>query len=461
MTAPKGSERAVGLNEPDRSASKAGLEELRVTRLVLRTLMAVDLGRISKGSTAKTFLRDRGRPGWLAQLEPRFTAGPHGFQKPKIRPPAYGQSEEHGRPTFSEEFSSSYMPLVFEQSHGERHDVGPLQWVVEWIKVGPTGAMSVSARADINADAGSVPVIAIVRSYHLLRRQLKAHWTSVVEPFLTLWSDALPEYSVQTELAPSLWQYLEFYDVVDFDFTVGGATIAPKTLYATGPVDVVRALAGLTRMSPVMGTYSEQSVRALVKHDLGNRPDELWIVNVERLTRHHPEHLTDIGKRLFMEDVVSGIEILLQQRATINYVSAWGRGIRATFLDRLTDESDSDRTHKAMRSLLVEMAWASDLFLETMSVDRDSGSSFFRTVISHVAALKEVDERRSEVLDSVHGLLSISQAVFGERAALASAKLQEISLSFERSSRNMGAAAVVLAIAAIIVAVLQIWIARG
>ena len=433
-------------------------EPLLVTRLVLRTLVAVDLGWITEDTTSSAFLRDRGRPGWMQVVEKKFKRGDFGFLRPVIRSPEYGKSQEHGRPTFSDEFAGSYMPIVVEPASREIRDAGSLWWYVEWMKIGPTGAISLCARAELPENAPTATALEIVRAYHVFRLELRRCWPELFSLFRKYWSEALPEYALDENKADTLADHLEFYDVVDFDFLVYGEPMDPKTLYRTGPTDALRAFAGLTRMSHVMGTYSEDTVRGLGSFDLGNRPDELWIVNVERLTRHHPEHLTDIGKRLFMEDIVSGIEILLQQRATLNYVIDWVRNTRATFLDRLTDDSDVEPNHSAMRTLLKEMAWTSDLFSETISVDRDSGSSFFRSVISMLAQLKEVDQRRAEVAASVDSLLNISEAVFGERSAAASARLDAIGLSFERSSRNLTIAAVVFAAATVLVAVVQILI---
>ncbi|RAO58694.1 hypothetical protein LUPAC06_02284 [Micromonospora saelicesensis] len=435
------------------------MDRVTVTRLVLRTLVAVDLGWVGSQVNSEAFLRDRGRPGWLGVVEGKFTSGQRGFVRPTIRPPAYGKSEEHGRPTFSDEFSRSYMPIVVESTTSERYEVGILKWYVEWIKVGPTGAISLCARAEL-LDPGRLAIVPeIVRSYHQFRLQLKRKCPELWQAFLEYWSETVPEYAVDENRVSELGDHLELYDVVDFDFLVDGDQSQPKDLYREGPTDALRAIAGLTRMSHVMHTYSEESVRTLSGYDLGNRPDELWIVNAERLTRHHPEHLTDAGKQLFMEDVVGAVEILLQQRATLKYVSSWVRRTRAVFLDRLTDDSQVEQKHLAMRRLLTEMAWTSDLYSESISVARDSGSSFFRSVVSRVATLKEIGENRNEVSDSVGGLLSISQAVFGERTAAASSQLQAVSVNFEKTSRNMAVAAVVVAMAAAALAVLQIWVA--
>lgn len=439
----------------------SGTNSFRVTRLVLRTLASADLGWIAAPEAASKFLRDRGRPGWLNRLETRFSSDRAEFLPPSIRPPSYGASQDHGRPTFTTEFSQTYMPIVIEPSTKEAHDTGPLSWYLEWIKVGPTGAVSLCVRAELPPHSRGASVLEITKGYQKFRYELRRCWPGLMAKFVRYWSGALPEYCLDDQLAELLATHLEYYDIVDFDFLVGGKRVFPKTLYREGAADALRAIAGLSRMSQQMMTYGEEGVRALAEHDVGSRPDELWIINVDRLVRHHPEHMTNVDKRLFMEDIVAGIEILLQQRATLNYVTNWARVTRATFLDQLTDESDVESGHKVMRELLSEVAWMSDLFSETISVDSATGMSFFRTVISRVAALKEIDRLRGQVADSVNGLMIIAQAVFGERSAAASARLQSVSLSFERSSRNMAVATVLLTVAAIAITVAQILISAG
>jgi hypothetical protein len=431
--------------------------DLRVTRLELRTIVAADLGWAIEAEAADTFLRDRGRPEWLRTIGPQFTGPGAGFSAPRVEPPSYVRSNEHGRQTFSEEFSAAYMPLVSRPQAPDDYLTGCLTWRLDWLKVGPTGAFSICARAELrNGPAGALDVI---ESYHQFRRDVRDRWPDLVTEFLRYWSSELSHYRLVHDAPRILLGHTETYDIVDFDFTVDGAVRQPKDLYRNGQVATLRALAGLTRMSHVMDRYSEDKVRDLEKMDLGSRPDELWIVNVERLTRHHPEHLSDRGKQLFLEDVVRAAEIILHQRVTLKYVTDWVRRMRATFLDRLTSEQDVVGSHTVMRTLLTQIAWSSDLYSETLAVHRDSGSSFFRTVVSGIADLKEIDSSRDAVSGSVTRMLEIANAIFQERSAAASARLQQVSLDVGRSSRNTGIAATILAVAGAVLAAAQIWLA--
>ncbi|MEV5828474.1 hypothetical protein AB0L25_23230 [Spirillospora sp. NPDC052242] len=431
--------------------------DFEITRLELRTLVAVDLGWAVQDEAADTFLRDRGRPGWLHALADQFPQPGGGFDRPRVEPPSYGRSTEYGRPTFSDEFSTSYMPLVSRPQAPVDYLAGCLVWRLDWVKIGPSGALSVCVRAELRN--GPVNVLDVIGSYHQFRRDVRNRWPDLVTEFLRHWSSTLPRYRLIDTAPAVLLGHTETYDVVDFDFTVDGAVRRPKDLYRDGPVTGLRALAGLTRMSHVMNRYGEDNVRALREMDLGSRPDELWIVNVERMTRHHPEHLSDLGKRLFLEDIVSAIEITLQQRVTLKYVTDWVRRMRATFLDRLTAERDVSGSHAVMQTLLTRIAWSSDLYSEVPAVHRDSGSSFFRTIVSRVDQLKEVDASRDAVSRSVQSMLDIANAIFQERSAATSAALQEISLNVGKTSRNTGFAAVFLAVAAAILAIVQIWVA--
>lgn len=431
--------------------------ELEVTRLELRTIVAVDLGWAVEEEAAETFLRDRGRPGWLGVVVAEFTQPGSGVDRPRVEPPAYDRSAEYGRPTFSNEFSASYMPLVSRPLSSVEYMTGSLIWRLDWLKIGPTGALSICVRAELRD--GPARVLDVVQSYHQFRRDVRNRWPDLVTEFLRYWTSVLPRYRLIDSAPDVLLSHTETYDVVDFDFTVDGTVRRPKDLYRDGPVASLRALAGLTRMSHVMNEYSEENVRALQGMDLGSRPDELWIVNVERMARHHPEHLTDLGKRLYLEDIVTATEIILQQRVTLKYVTDWVRRMRATFLDRLTEEPDAAGSHTVMRTLLTQIAWSSDLYSETLAVHRDSGSSFFRTIVSRISELKEIDTSRDGVSASVTRMLEIANAIFQERSAATSARLQEVSLSVDRTSRNTGIAAMIMAVAATVLAGVQIWVA--
>jgi hypothetical protein len=431
--------------------------DLTVTRLALRTIVAVDLGWAVAAEAADAFLRDRGRPGWLRGLADEFTQPANGLDRPKVQRPSYGRSAEYGRPTFSDEFANSYMPLVFEPQSPPEYLTGVLLWRLDRLKVGPTGALSVCARAELRD--GPQPVLDIIQSYHQFRRDVRDRWADLVGVFLRYWSSTLPRYRLTETASDVLLRHVEHYDVVDFDFEVDGAVRNPKDLYTGGPVPALRALAGLTRMSHVWSEYGEENVRALARMDIGSRPDELWIVNVERLTRHHPEHLTDLGKRLFFDDIVTAAEMILQQLVTLKYVTDWVRRMRATFLDRLTAEPGAEDSHNVMRVLLVHIAWCSDLYSETLSIHQDSGSSFFRRVASGISDSKDIDRSREAVSASVTRMLEIATAIFQERSAAASTELQRVSLAVESTSKNTGIAATVLAVAAVVLAVVQIWVA--
>ncbi len=252
------------------------------------------------------------------------------------------------------------MPLVSRPESPVEYIAGGLLWRLDWLKIGPTGALSICVRAELRS--GPARVLDVVQSYHQFRRDVRNRWPDLVTAFLRYWTSTLPRYRLSGQAHDVLLRHVETYDVVDFDFTVDGAVRRPKDIYRDGPVAALRALAGLTRMSHVMTEYSEENVRVLRRMDLGSRPDELWIVNVERMARHHPEHLTDLGKRLFLEDIVTAAEILLQQRVTLKHVTDWVRRMRATFLDRLTEESDAVGSQDVMRTLLRQIAWASDLY---------------------------------------------------------------------------------------------------
>lgn len=434
-------------------------DDLRITRIAIETIASVDLGWIVADAAADRFLRHRGRPGWLSQVLPHFASAGLDLGPAVLCESAYATSGEHGRPTFSASFSSSYMPLQFEVNVPSVETAGCLQWSVRWIKVGPTGAVSFRASAGLAPELSSSSVSEVISAYQDLRFGVRNKLATLVALFVQHWSAKATDYLLEPTKIRDLLEHLDVYDVVDFDFTVNGMKRQPKDLYEKGPITAMKQLAGLTRMSRVMDSYSAESAKSLALHDLGNRPDELWIVNSERLTRHHAEQLTDAAKQLFLEDIVLGTELIMQQRATLNYVINWVRATRATYLDQLTSETASADHDDTMKLLLSRVAWITDMSVENVSAERDSSSSFFRLVLQHVTDVKDIEAYRLDVARSVDSLVGISVAVFGERATAFSADLQHTGLELSRSSRNLSLVALVLAVAVVILTVLQVWLA--
>lgn len=433
--------------------------DLVVTRLQISTLMSADLGWISADAEADDFLRQRGRPGWLEAVRQAFSDVAGDVAVPRRMKSSYARSGEHGRPTFSKAFQDSFMPLKFSPTDGKSGAVGSLEWKLHDVRVGPTGALTVRFEVELNGLNRTASVAEIVHSYHHLKPVLDDEFVSAVEPVLRDWHRVRPADGIRVARTSDLVAHIESYDVVDFDYTLNGHAVTPKSLYASTDLGPLKQLAGLSRMSRVMMSYSDESVRSLQTLDLGSRPDECWLVNSERLIRHHAEQMTDVAKQLFLEDVVLAADLILQQRASLNYVVDWVRSTRASFLDQLNGLQSLRQGQDDMRELLAKIAWMTDLYGDGISVSQDAGTSFFRLVSESLGEAKDLKSHRDQVAKSVDNLLAIATAVYGERTAAASGELSELSIALTRSSRNAAIAAVVLAIAATVFSMVQIGLA--
>jgi len=422
---------------------------------VVTTIASVDLGWAVADNCAENFLKERGRTTWLATLNAGLKPQNFGFANLRKATSSYARSSEHGRPTFAHDFESDFMPLEFTPGSVEHFVAGGLAWRPASFRFHSNGALSLhyEARQD-----GEVEPRELIRSFHEFRLQVPAHWQAVSAGILDMWNTGLTGYALEPSRFERLSDHLEFFDIVDLDYLVGGVRVWPKKLYKGTYPESLKALAGIARMSAVYKNYSLEACKVLSGLDLGNRSDEFWIVNAERLVRHHPEQLSDIAKQLFLTDVILGIDIACAQRATLDFLVTWSRRQRAVFLDQLTLDPGAGRD-EAMRSLLKQIAWSADLYRELPAMERSTGSSFFGILMERVQSTRGLSVLQNEVTTSVSQALEIADAMFAERTARSAQDSNAKSLEVADSSRRAAQIAVWIAVAALLVAVVQLTVA--
>jgi len=348
------------------------------------------------------------------------------------------------------------MPIEFISEKKLTFLTETLSWHSDLVRIHNNGAITFHFVA---ISKSAVTPKDLIRSYHEFRLQISLNMQGIVSRVFEMWNAFLPEYALSCGGLDKAFDHAELYDVVDFDFEIDGKRTAPKDIYKRGQVGALRCLAGISRMSAVFESYSAESLAKFCAADLGGRDDELWVPNAERLIRHHPEHLSDEAKRMFWHDVITGIDVQSAERATLNLLVFWARRLRAKFLDELTI-SDIERSEGViMRSLLREIASCTDLYHELPSFSRLTGSSFFGKLLGTIESIRETRQIQSEVSESISQALEIANSIFAERIAAASQRTNQESLEIARSSKTVAVAAAFAALVALVVAVLQLYVA--
>lgn len=427
-------------------------DQLCATRFEITTIAAIDPGWLVNSSADSDFMHDRGRPGWVRLIFDRLRPTDFEFTEARITTSAYAESIEHGRPTFSPDFSNEYMPLEFSQKNSEDHPAGHFRWRNTLVRIHYNGAFTLHFTASIKTP---LTTDQIITSYHQFRLNLSKKIPNIASKIFQMWNCNLAEYATDKRALDRILDHVELYDIVDFDFLVDGKRIHPKDIYKGINPTALRCLAGISRMSSVYFKYSLEYLANLKNADLGSRDDELWIPNAERLIRHHPEHSMDRSKQLYWQDIVTGIDLQCAERSTLNYLVFWTRRLRAKFLDELAKDDVATSRDTTMRSLLREIASCADLYHELPAINRITGSSFFGTLLATIEKFRSTREIQSEVSDSIGKALEIANSIFAEQTAFSARQTSNDSLLIAKASKKTADVATWVALIALIIAILQ------
>jgi hypothetical protein len=450
---------STSISEAEQGPADPNADEFLVERLSIWLLSATDLGcLITDVEASRHFLGVRGRPGWLAGVTERLSgASSNGFLPPEIDHSSYARTDRHGRRTFSNQFAAGFMPIVLRLEDSPVHRVGPLDWSIEGLRIGAAGALSVRAHAVLNGHR-PVHINEVVSAFHQLRHELDAERVSTLQRFSEVWSSVYPEFPMGAGNEERLREETYYYEIVDLDFGVGGAPMAPKALYATGPIRALRQLSGLTRMSLVWNSYDEASVRRMGQFDLGSRHDEFWLVNEERLVRSHPDQGSNPYVDAFFDDVKLGTELVLQQTACLNFLAWWLRSNRWRFLDGLLPGNPESASETRIRDTLSELAGASDLFSDRVRVEDNSGHSFFRRLLNRTAELFQLDERRSDCRATFTDLFALAEAAATQSTNSTNFAIQRLGVEIAENSRRLTRNTLIIAGAAFFIAAVQLFV---
>lgn len=435
---------------------------LEIIHLDLDILLTIDIGSIVQDRGTTTVV-ERGRVAWLddvldhltgAKLEPAFV-------DVKRVDSAYARTDRYGRSTLSQDPGQGGLPVRLTLSDRAPRYAGSLMWAPADLEIGPSGAISIRMMAQLS-QSPATSVQSIVSAYHIIRREAEETFRRLLEALSAVWNsnEGLKNLFVlrsSIQDVPCL-----VFDLLDFDFQVGGKALPPKELYVSQHLDALRALAGLTRMSSVFERFDEASVRNLAALDLGSRSDELWIVNEARLIRRHPDRGTNPFVDAFYEDVRTGIRLLVERASSLIFLMGWLKSAQSDLMQRLTKAKGAAQTVEVMSDLVAVLTEMSYLVSDPAHLEDTSGHSFFRNVMSRAGDRLALDARRQQIHDGYLDLLALSQALSSQHVATSSEELQVAALSVAKSSRTWAVLAVVFAVMALAITVIQFVIAlRG
>jgi hypothetical protein len=278
-----------------------------------------------------------------------------------------------------------------------------------------------------------------------------------LDAFCQLWNDASLPGRLSRPSAGSWWPYVLTYELVDVDLGLrseGAVQIVTdiKQLYNPPATAAGMDLVALTRMSEAAAlNHKNTRTSELRTADLGYRSDELWAITSERLVRCYPER-DDPQEIAFFEDVISAAAILLQQRAARDSMAMWASGQRSEQYEHASvagnDEPGTSNFPDDIRKVLA----ASAVIAEPSLLFIGTRNTFYGQVVSELVRLLSIEERRKSALEAVHQFAAFSETMSNYRS-------QEAQLSLSRAATRLAWASLLLALVALVIGALQIYLA--
>jgi hypothetical protein len=167
--------------------------------------------------------------------------------------------------------------------------------------------------------------------------------------------------------------------------------------------------------------------------------------------RCYPER-GDPQEIAFFEDIVSAAAILLQQRAARDSMAMWASGQRSEQYERAsTEDNDKSGIHNFADDIRKVLA-ASAVIAEPSLLFIGTRNTFYGQVVSELVRLLGIEERRRLALEAVQQFAAFSETISNYRS-------QGAQLSLSRAATKLAWASVLLAVIALIIGALQIYLA--
>ncbi|MCL2417177.1 MAG: hypothetical protein FWD02_04495 [Bacteroidales bacterium] len=405
------------------------MANLQITGFRLTDLFGIDCGNIaSKSCNINSF---RGVEDFLGKVKTKMlNPESYGFTKPIYDESEYSKTDRVSRHTFSNYFAYNLMPLFFASINPTQYKVKDLVFNFQGIRISPK--MSITINISCNLDNSKSNVQDLINNYSDYKKTVKEKLYDYMNSFIDCWNAHVKELSFEKIPESEFDMFLHQYEIIDFDYSVYNGnkktTFKIKDILKSGDYDLIKQLAGFTRMSYNYNSYDIEKLDNFFSTNFGNRDDELWIVNKERFIRHHPEAKTNKYNIAFFSDAKLVFEILLQQETCLKYLNIWINKNRNDFSNKLVKlaQDKNKRKNDEIESFLGDIARLSDIFSDKYLIQRDINHSFFNEVF-----IRAIDVLRIE------NLMAITKESYQIHSLYTSQKISNYSLNLNKKMKHL------------------------
>jgi len=425
---------------------------LNITDFEIIGFYGIDLVHLLEENSANRFNSYRGNNTWLQELKNKVpNQGICNFNPPIFAKSKYAETDRIIRNTFSNYYVNNLMPLVFELkekvvTYREYDDLFNIE--IQSISISANGAVTVKIRA-FKENGGTITCIKeIIKGCRNYKNSINEKIRSLINQFINVLNDYVKDKIKCKEISISCFeQYVSYYEIIDFDYVTKEAE---KMKIKSMCVDesYLRPLVALFRMNESdFSNYDMNKISDIKDNDHGNRVDELWAINRDRLLRHHPYRKDEHNKRFF-SDIVLGIEILLQQKVVLQYLNQW-IGTQSSRLRKVIDGKCEVNNDKIF-PLIFEMVNIYDIISDSFIIQRNTNHAFFNLIIEKSIDnmhLKDILCTNREMISDLFSLLTYISSQITTKTSI---NIDNLTSSMEQTGSKMKNLTIIMIFAVIL-----------
>jgi len=298
------------------------MSDLNITRFEVTGLYGIDIAHLLEKESVEHFNSIRGNKEWLSKFKEKAPVSSGTLDLAKS---SYAKTDSSIRNIFSNYYLNNLMPLVFQLNKKDINDLFYIE--ILSISISRNGAITIKIKSSKSNSGIKSKIEQVIDVYYKYKENINNKVLSHLSNFIELFNDFFNNYNnkikFKKKMDDNLEQYISYYEIVDFDYDK--TKMKKNTIKSMYDNELyLKSLVALFKMTRTdFSNYDISKISDIKNNDYGDRVDELWAINQDRLLRHHPEAKTKENIENFFLDIILGIEILLQQKIALQYLNQW------------------------------------------------------------------------------------------------------------------------------------------
>jgi hypothetical protein len=410
---------------------------------------SVDLGFIMARPEDNGFMSERADGSWLGMVEAALARhGAGAFATIERVSSEYARTDRAQRNTFASQHAGELLPLELGLERPNQWQEGVFVVTPEACRISPRGGVTAKLHVRIPSD-GWIPVDRIVADYNRVLARVPRISLDVFVALCECWQRCgLSPHAASID-EDGLKQHLAVYEVIDVRCgREDGSRVTDigsfKNLYRRRD-PITKQLAALCSMSlSAIASLRHANLADFISDDIGDRSDELWVVNRFRMVRDHPDRDKPYVEAFFA-DCRTLADIMVADHATLSYLRDWVRHARRGIIGSIVGDAPGDDIPGSLAGLGA-VACAGELLCEPLLLHRDVRHGFFVALTKHMTNRLGIDEEREASAAELAGFARTIEASTAARVGILSTSLQKAQVDLAASARRLSIAATVLGV---------------